>query len=146
MKGKQYHQCPCSRRTALKVGAGIAGSLALGIGSTGCGGTVLDSPLTLNRVDYPTIEEIGGITRIPASETGVGYAIFIYRRGDTDFVAFTAECPHAGCEVGKAGNNFRCPCHGATFDIEGHVTGGPTNQDLPPVKVDVTATTITLSS
>ena len=35
---------------------------------------------------------------------------------------FTTICPHLGCSVNlnSAGNGFACPCHAATFNLDGH--------------------------
>jgi thiosulfate dehydrogenase (quinone) large subunit len=53
------------------------------------------------------------------------------------FVAFSAVCTHQGCPVSFAGNGFQCPCHGATYDENGQVTGGPAPQPLAPIPVKV---------
>lgn len=43
------------------------------------------------------------------------------------YIALAQSCTHNGCAVGysQSGNNFVCPCHGGTFDINGKVTSGP---------------------
>lgn len=46
------------------------------------------------------------------------------------FYALTSLCPHRGCEVNVSRGGFICPCHSATFDINGAVTGGPTSTSL----------------
>ena len=52
--------------------------------------------------------------------------VIIVNTGGT-FTAIAQRCTHAGCSVAyaKSSNNFVCPCHGGTFDINGKVTGGP---------------------
>ncbi|WP_203924826.1 QcrA and Rieske domain-containing protein [Rugosimonospora africana] len=35
------------------------------------------------------------------------------------------------------GNGFQCPCHGATYDSSGGVTGGPATGPLAPIAVTV---------
>ncbi|WP_203924897.1 QcrA and Rieske domain-containing protein [Rugosimonospora africana] len=35
------------------------------------------------------------------------------------------------------GNGFQCPCHGATYDSSGRVTGGPATGPLAPIAVTV---------
>lgn len=37
----------------------------------------------------------------------------------------TAICTHLGCTVNAVDVGFKCPCHGSTYDLEGHNTGGP---------------------
>ena len=48
-------------------------------------------------------------------------------------VAFTAQCPHAGCPVALAANaqSFQCPCHNSTFSIAGAV-----ENQIPPRGMD----------
>lgn len=46
--------------------------------------------------------------------------------------AFSAVCTHLGCVVKwrKGRREFLCPCHGARFDAEGRVMGGPAPRAL----------------
>jgi len=144
--GKELQQCPCTRRTALKVGAGLACALSSGT-LTGCGEATLDEPVDLTLSDYPELEEIGGLATVAEADSGFKYPIFIYRRGEDDYISYSAECTHTGCEIELQGGSWECPCHGSTFDIEGKNTGGPAEQDLVSfgVDLDVEADRITLS-
>lgn len=53
------------------------------------------------------------------------------------FTAYSAVCTHEGCPVSYTGNGFRCPCHGASYDDTGQVTGGPAPRPLAKIKVEV---------
>ncbi|MBX3475761.1 MAG: Rieske (2Fe-2S) protein [Planctomycetes bacterium] len=53
------------------------------------------------------------------------------------FAAFSAICPHAGCEVELAGKQYVCPCHQAKFDEAGAVTAGPAPRGLDPLVLTV---------
>ena len=53
------------------------------------------------------------------------------------FTAYSAVCTHQGCPVSYTGNGFQCPCHGASYDTTGQVTGGPAPQPLAKIKVEV---------
>ncbi len=56
---------------------------------------------------------------------------FLVRKGDRLF-ALSAICTHRRCKLkAEADRSFRCPCHGSTFDADGHVTAGPAKRDLP---------------
>ncbi|RAW01758.1 FAD-dependent oxidoreductase [Pseudochryseolinea flava] len=51
--------------------------------------------------------------------------------------AFSATCPHLGCNVrwNKDEQSFDCPCHGSRFSAMGKVINGPALEDLKPVEV-----------
>jgi len=56
---------------------------------------------------------------------------FIVRRGP-DLFALSAICTHRKCKLdAEPDKTFYCPCHGSTFDADGHVTKGPARRDLP---------------
>ena len=53
------------------------------------------------------------------------------------FQALSARCPHLGCTVNFDGvsKNFKCPCHGSTFDLSGKWISGPARQNLQALPV-----------
>ena len=62
---------------------------------------------------------------------------FILRRGEKLF-ALSAICTHRKCKLDVEPDcSFHCPCHGSTFDPNGHVTGGPARRDLPVFAISV---------
>jgi len=58
-------------------------------------------------------------------------------RTDKGFTALSAVCTHLGClvEFDSAARKVHCPCHAATFDLQGQVTGGPPPRPLPVYSV-----------
>ncbi len=52
------------------------------------------------------------------------YDLFVCRDSG-GLYALNAICPHAGCTVRKATSQFFCPCHGATFDLNGQHPTSP---------------------
>jgi thiosulfate dehydrogenase [quinone] large subunit len=68
----------------------------------------------------------------------------LVRLSQSDVVAYSRVCTHAGCLVGYDATRriLLCPCHGAEFDPArgGAVIGGPAPRPLPeiPVRVDST--------
>ncbi len=146
MKGRELYQCRCDRRTALRFGAGTVALMACG-GTTGCGEATLSEPFTVSFDDYPGLGDVGGVAKVPTTESGFEFPIFIVRTGEDDYVAYSSECTHFGCEVEfesfEAG--YVCPCHGSTFDIEGSVTNGPAKQDLVRFDLEWDEAQITLS-
>jgi thiosulfate dehydrogenase [quinone] large subunit len=65
-----------------------------------------------------------------------GMPAYLLRPAPDTFLAFNATCRHQGCPVSYVGPGFRCPCHGATYDENGQVTGGPA--PAPLIKIPVT--------
>jgi Rieske Fe-S protein len=60
---------------------------------------------------------------------------FIVRRGANLF-ALAAICTHKNCKLdAEPDKTFYCPCHGSTFDPDGHVTEGPAVRDLPVYEI-----------
>jgi Rieske Fe-S protein len=56
---------------------------------------------------------------------------FVVRQGDKLF-ALSSYCTHRKCKISaEADRSFYCPCHGSTFDPNGHVTKSPARTDLP---------------
>ncbi len=40
-------------------------------------------------------------------------------KGERDLRVFTTICPHLGCSINTGDQGFACPCHGATFRLNG---------------------------
>ncbi len=53
-------------------------------------------------------------------------------RFDGAWVVFSATCTHLGCAVrwDRRRAEFRCPCHGGVFGVDGSVSAGPPPQPL----------------
>lgn len=66
-----------------------------------------------------------------------GTPAYLLRPAPDTFLAFNATCRHQGCPVSYVGPGFRCPCHGATYDENGQVTGGPAPAPLNKIPVKV---------
>jgi thiosulfate dehydrogenase [quinone] large subunit len=71
-------------------------------------------------------------------------AYLLHPATDT-FMAFNATCTHQGCPVSHVGPGFRCPCHGATYDQNGQVTGGPAPAPLIKIPVNVVDGQVTIA-
>ena len=105
----------------------------------------------------PTSQGAGGGTepvRIPLAEVPVGKSKVVRFRGKPTIVvhkdygvfALSAACTHLGCLViwDDANDRLLCPCHAATFDLRGNVTGGPAPQPLASYTVKVVGDAIVL--
>jgi Rieske Fe-S protein len=60
--------------------------------------------------------------------------VYIIRRGNKLY-ALSSVCTHRRCLLrAQPDHSFSCPCHGSTFNPDGHVTGGPAKRDLPALE------------
>jgi cytochrome b6-f complex iron-sulfur subunit len=65
-----------------------------------------------------------------------GRPVLVVNTGE-GYRALSAVCTHLGCVVKwkKGRRQFFCPCHGARFDLEGEVLGGPAPRPLAKLEV-----------
>ena len=61
------------------------------------------------------------------------------------FYALTLTCTHEGCNMAQqgivSGSGIVCQCHGASYNANGHVLGGPAPEDLTHFAVIIDAAT-----
>ncbi len=111
-----------NRREFLLLTAGLAaGGKALAEGATVAAGA-------------GKVVNIGLPGKFPADGVYKDFrdrGIFVVRQGGK-LLALSAICTHRKCKLtAQADRSFYCPCHGSTFDADGHVTHGPAKKDLP---------------
>jgi len=58
--------------------------------------------------------------------------IMVIRSSDTEVIALSAICTHAGCstDYNASQQRIECPCHGSQFSTDGKVIHGPANRPL----------------
>ena len=84
--------------------------------------------------------KIDGAAKLQPGEAAMvqvtGKAVVVVR-GRSGYRAFSAVCTHLGCLVkwDTAAREFKCPCHAAVFDENGHVVSGPPPKPLPEYQV-----------
>ena len=76
-------------------------------------------------------------TRVNGWErTATSYGGFVLRKSEAaeDLVILSSRCTHLGCQLNWRADSrvYVCPCHDASFDINGQVIDGP-----PPRPLDV---------
>lgn len=78
---------------------------------------------------------------------GVTPAIIINTR-DKGFLAFSRVCTHMGCLViyHPERQEFICPCHAGTFDLDGNVISGPPPRPLPRFSVRVAGNNLVIGA
>jgi menaquinol-cytochrome c reductase iron-sulfur subunit len=48
-------------------------------------------------------------------------------------------CPHLGCPIAQpaASSQFKCPCHGGTFSMDGTLVGGPPSRGMDSLEFQI---------
>jgi thiosulfate dehydrogenase [quinone] large subunit len=154
------------RRTALATGAGVAGvglATVFLAGTTAAAGRAGNSgsgaPQAGPAPSGTTSPSSGGRVIATTAAIPVGQAksfvdpktqqpAWVVHTGGSSFVAFSAICTHAGCEVSfdPSTTQFVCPCHGGTYDAKtGQVLAGPPPTPLPKIPVQVQGADVTLA-
>jgi menaquinol-cytochrome c reductase iron-sulfur subunit len=74
--------------------------------------------------------------------------VWLRRRDDRDFVAFSENCTHLGCPVRWMADAdlFMCPCHGGVFYDDGRVAAGPPAAPLRHHRVRVNSGRVEVST
>lgn len=136
---------------ALGVGTAGASMLAACGGESGSGGEAApapsEEPAQAPDGDSPEEEVEQGTAIAQESEVAPGSARPFKNAGEPavlvhlesgDFVAYSAVCTHAGCEVAYNNSQLACPCHGSIFDPANGaaVVSGPANRPLPEIPVE----------
>ena len=122
-----------SRRSLLLTGAaGLAAGVAAVLGieqvSKSSPTTAQQPPLVENGTWKP-VKALGDLPQdTPIAFRSGAIEGFLTRSGDK-VTALSAVCTHMGCilNYSKLRDRFECPCHGATFETDGH----PTNYSSP---------------
>jgi Rieske Fe-S protein len=65
------------------------------------------------------------------------HAVFLDAAASGAAIAFSARCPHEGCQVDwrAEAKQYVCPCHNSVWSREGERVGGPTKRGLDPLDV-----------
>ncbi len=65
-------------------------------------------------------------------KTSNSYGVFIIRRSENEVAVISNRCTHLSCRVNwdEEKQAYICPCHDASFDIDGNVLAGPPPRPL----------------
>ena len=113
-----------SRRQFIQLGLGV-----LGLSVAGEAAWIALKGLEPGVEGPPQPVEVQ-VGDIPVEGTKVityGNDPALVRRQEDGFLVLSLVCTHLGCIVkwGDEEGAFHCPCHAASFDKSGRVTGGP---------------------
>lgn len=129
--------------TGSPVAAAVGTPTATATPSARATASVAPAPTTQARVLAKVADLPLGSAK-PFTDADGNPAYLLHPKQDT-FVALSAVCTHQGCPVRYDGSGFRCPCHGATYDASGQVTGGPAPQPLAPIPVRVSGSDVVVA-
>ena len=119
---------------------------AAAVGLAGCSGDNSAAP-SINDTQQPLT--------LAASEVPSGGGVIMKGRGfvvtqptDGEFRAFSAVCPHQGCEVSNiVEGDIVCGCHGSRFNLaDGALKKGPATRGLGPANVALAGDTLTVTA
>ncbi len=139
------------RQFFQQVLAWIGGLISLGIGAPLLGFGVLPAlkeeesgwarlgPVELFPTGEPTLVPMTSVSPKPWPEEPVKHAVYVLKKGETEFVVYDIRCTHGGCPVRwvKPVQKFFSPCHGGVFDVDGRVLAGPPPRPLDRYEVKI---------
>jgi cytochrome b6-f complex iron-sulfur subunit len=78
--------------------------------------------------------------------TSVG-DFLVAHTAQNSFVALSSICTHQTCTITGFGNQeYVCPCHGSSFDVNGRVLGGPAPASLHQYPTQFTGGVLTITA
>jgi Rieske Fe-S protein len=88
-------------------------------------------------------ERQDGWVKYPAEPVGSVWLVRQPEGSKEPVLALNAECPHLGCPVNLAADrkSFLCPCHQATFTLEGKKTNDVAMRGMDSLAVELSAGT-----
>ena len=92
------------------------------------------SSLTEPMMRTIQIEQVDGWRRAVSEK-----AVYVTKDSQGQLRVLTSVCPHLGCTVpwNKERNLFVCPCHGATFALDGTRVSGPSLRGMDALETSV---------
>jgi menaquinol-cytochrome c reductase iron-sulfur subunit len=141
------------RRGFLKAAAGLLGGLVGLVLAVPLVGTLVGSLYARGKVPYA---KVGSIAALPIGRpVSLRFAyqsrdafmadsgmrdVWVIRHSASDITVFSPICPHLSCHYDwdAQAQQFRCPCHGSLFSLDGKVLGGPAPRPLDtlPYKIE----------
>ena len=133
------------RRTFLVQSGILAAIAALAACGSNSDSTAPSIPAgsSINVGNYPQLANVGGVAVVTLGSAPV--AIVRTSATPAQFLALSLICPHQRGPVQLFGNEFQCPVHGATFDINGKWIGGQPTSSLHQYSTSYDASTNTLT-
>ena len=142
----------CVRAATLALGGSAIGTVLAGCSSPTSPSSVPSLPVlnatavgsgaTLAIDASSPLATVGGAALVQTPFN----AFLVSRTTAKAFVALTAICTHQTCTItGFGSQQYVCPCHGSTFDVNGRVLGGPAPFALHQYATQYTNGVLTIS-
>lgn len=117
-------------------GAGAALTALQGCSKDTAGPGNINFTLDLTQSSNSALGTVGGHV--------ISNNVYVTRTGTSSFLALYLSCTHEGAIVNLSGQQFVCPRHGATFALNGDVTGGPASSNLAHCSVTQSGQILTI--
>ena len=113
-----------SRRQFIQLGLGVLG---LSVAGEATWAVLQGLEPGAKTAPPPTEVQVGDIPVGGTKDMLYGTDPALVMRTEDGFLVLSLVCTHLGCIVKWEGDkqSFHCPCHAASFDKTGRVTGGP---------------------
>jgi cytochrome b6-f complex iron-sulfur subunit len=142
----------CSQAATLAIFGGALGAMLDGCSPTSpsnapplpiVNGTRVSGGITLAIDANSPLSAVGSAALV---QTATG-DFLVARTAQDSFVALAAICTHQTCTItGFGSQNYVCPCHGSTFDVNGRVLGGPAPASLHQYATQFTGGVLTIAA
>ena len=143
----------CAQAAALTIFGGALGAILDGCSSPTSpsnvatlpvvSGTPVSGGITLTIDSSSPLSAVGSAALV---QTSIG-DFLVAHTAQNSFVALSAICTHQTCTITGFGNqNYVCPCHGSTFDVNGRVLGGPAPAPLHQYTAQFTGGVLTITA
>jgi nitrite reductase/ring-hydroxylating ferredoxin subunit len=152
MDDGQTRRSFCSQAVTLTIFGGALGAILDGCSPTApsnapplpiVNGTRVNGGITLAIDASSPLSTVGNAALV---QTSVG-DFLVARTAQNSFVALAAICTHQTCTItGFDNQNYVCPCHGSTFDVNGRVLGGPAPAALHQYPTQFTSGILTITA
>ena len=122
-----------NRRQFVILTGAACGCCALGLQPSGSSTALAD--------DAPSTVDAGPAAKYSADGIVSDFAAkgkFYLITTNGQLVALSGICTHRGCTIKPGGDGFKCPCHGATYALDGKtIRQKGDNSDLPRLSISI---------
>jgi cytochrome b6-f complex iron-sulfur subunit len=143
----------CARAATLAVFGGALGTILQGCSSPTSpsnvpalptvSGTRVSGGIALTIDASSPLSAVGNAALV---QTSIG-DFLVAHTAQSSFVALSAICTHQTCTITGFGNqNYVCPCHGSTFDVNGRALSGAASAALHQYSTQFASGVLTITS